>query len=166
MMDRRVELCAMIRDGGIGVELGVAEGEFSEKILANSKLSKLYSVDAWAGDRGHDNSEHMKAFDRLVRFGTRNHILKMRFGDACKTFPDAHFDFIYIDGYAHTGQEDGKTLDDWWPKLKKHGIFGGHDYDSRWPETQRTVDLFVAKHDLELFGILDNPFSSWYVIKP
>lgn len=28
------------------------------------------------------------------------------------------FDFVYIDGYAHTGEENGKTIIDWWRKVR------------------------------------------------
>ena len=57
-------------------------------------------------------------------------------------FPDFYFDFIYIDGFAESGQEDGKTLYDWWPKLNSGGIFAGDDYSDDWPETKKQVDIF------------------------
>tara|TARA_Y100000389_G_C17052243_1_gene313332 strand:+ start:118 stop:318 length:201 start_codon:yes stop_codon:yes gene_type:complete len=61
-------------------------------------------------------------------------------------FPDDFFDFIYVDGYAHTGEENGKTFFDWWPKLKQNGIFSGDDYDNKkWTEVYKNVNNFCEK---------------------
>ena len=96
----------------------------------------------------------------------------MRFDEALSLFPDEYFDFIYIDGYAHTGQDNGKTLTDWWPKLKKGGVFSGDDYHSDWPNTMRVVNEFTAQNNLKLNifkftaekGRWSN-YPSWYTIK-
>ena len=58
--------------------------------------------------------------------------LRGTFESHVNSFDDETFDFIFIDGYANSGQENGKTLDDWWPKLKPGGIFSGHDYCDRY----------------------------------
>ena len=42
----------------------------------------------------------------------------MTFDDAIDLFEDQFFDFIYIDGFAHTGEEGGETLIKWYRKLK------------------------------------------------
>ena len=105
-------IASLIKPGGVGVELGVAEGKFSEKLLAKSQLSLLYSIDAYAGDRGHDDAQFAVATERLAKFGSRSKIIRARFSDAVKQFLDHPFDFIYIDGYAHTGQEEGRTLNE------------------------------------------------------
>ena len=36
-----------MKDGTVGAELGVFRGVFSEFILKNTKIEKLYMVDAW-----------------------------------------------------------------------------------------------------------------------
>jgi hypothetical protein len=41
---RRDDIAQLLPAGGIGVELGVATGRFSEKLLTRSKLSHLYSL--------------------------------------------------------------------------------------------------------------------------
>lgn len=125
---------------GLGIELGVASGYFSETILRNIEVSRLYSVDRWSDH--HDNSEYILCASRLSRFGCRSVMMRMDFSDAIIHFPDNFFDFIYIDAYAHEGQQGGKLLDDWWPKLKVGGIFSGHDYDEKWPLTVKAVDRF------------------------
>jgi hypothetical protein len=45
-------------------------------------------------------------------------LLRMSFDEAAELFDDEFFDFIYFDGYAHTGEEGGKTFSDWYQKLK------------------------------------------------
>ena len=79
---------------------------------------------------------------------------------------DKEYDFIYIDGYAHTGQEEGDTLEGWWPKLKQGGIFAGHDYDiKRWPLTVAAVDSFSTSVDKKINLTQENQDKSWYIIK-
>ena len=132
---------------GNGIELGVAQGVFSEMIF--KELSPdgfyLYSVDMWAGDRGHDINEYREAVVRLDPWKRSNTILKMSFDEALPLFADNFFDFIYVDGYAHTGEGDGKYFRDWWPKLKPGGIFAGDDYHSDWPKVVQEVDRFSAE---------------------
>ena len=161
-------------DKPICVELGVAEGVFSEMILENHDVEHLYSIDMWAGDRGHDLNQYNRAVKRLLPYRENNSVIQSTFADAVKTFPDEFFDFIYIDGYAHTGQDNGQTLKEWWPKLKPGGIFSGDDYDIKeWPLTVKVVDQFSAQENKKLnvfdFQNEDNDhwcrFPSWYISK-
>jgi hypothetical protein len=79
---------------------------------------------------------------------------------------------IYIDGYAHTGQEGGQTLRDWWPKLAPGGVFAGHDYDlAAYPQTVCAVNDFILEMDrrgirLHLQVIDEKPHPSWWIVKP
>jgi hypothetical protein len=152
---------------GQGVELGVAAGAFSREILRNTSVSRLFSIDRWADH--HDAREYKSAVESLVAYGQgRGMPLRMTFNEALLLFEDGSLDFIYVDGYAHTGQEGGKTLSDWWSKLKVGGIFAGHDYDpAKWPKTVAAVDRFAYEHDLiiRLTGGADQ-YPSWWGIKP
>ncbi len=69
----------------------------------------------------------------------------MSFDDAITLFADDFFDFIYFDGYAHTGEEGGKTFSDWYKKLKVGGIFAGDDYHDDWPLVKWAVNDMVEK---------------------
>lgn len=140
----RHALIALIQGQGLtGAELGVAEGYFSESILNNRRVSKLYSVDAW-GDH-HDSSEYLRACYRLSFFDQRCALIRSYFSDALALFSNESLDFIYFDAYAHTGQQDGRLFEDWYPKLKKGGLCSGHDYDPvNWPQTVTAVDKFAA----------------------
>jgi hypothetical protein len=96
----------------------------------------------------------------------------MTFDEALPLFKDASLDFIYVDGYAHTGQDGGATLATWYPKLKPGGFFAGHDYHPRWKPTMEAVDAFTRQHELHfaVANIPDNPkpdpFPSWWLVKP
>lgn len=159
---------------GVGIELGVAEGSFSEQILRRMEDTQfyLYSVDAWAGDRGHNTNEYQRAVLRLEPWKRSNTILKMFFNDALALFEDGYFDFIYVDGYAHTGENKGRYFEDWWPKLKKGGIMAGDDYHSDWPAVVKHVDRFAGKMERELCVIPNlaqvdkwSKYPTWFLQK-
>ncbi len=164
----REDLADMIPDGGVAIELGVAKGDYSVALLErNPGIRILYSIDRWSDH--HDDAEYRSAFRRLSAFGERSMVLRLTFEQAVHEFSDGVFDFIYVDGYAHTGQEGGRTLDDWWPKLKVGGIFAGHDYSARWPLTVKAVDAFVRERGLNL-NVTDEVergkiYRSWWVRK-
>lgn len=172
-LKHRHDVVKLVKSGGVGIELGVAEGVFSERVLIHSDLRFLYSVDMYAGDRGHDVAQYRRALTRLMTHRDRNAVVKMRFDEALHLFEDAYFDFIYVDGYAHTGQESGQTLKDWFPKLKPGGIFAGDDYSRDWPKVIQTVNKFVKDNNLDLNiiecaepGSVWSEHPTWWVRKP
>ena len=92
----------------------------------------------------------------------------MKSEDVVKKFKDNSLDFIYIDA-LHTYEGCKKDIKLWWPKLKKGGLFSGHDYiNGRLPEgnfgVKKAVDEFVKKYNLNLF-ITDETWPTWYTIK-
>ena len=86
-------------------------------------------------------------------------------------FDDEYFDFIYVDGYAHTGEEKGKTFIDWFPKLKPGGIFAGHDYSEKYPLVVENVNMFVSSINAKINIIKDESADwnhgcpSWFIVK-
>ena len=95
----------------------------------------------------------------------------MAFNDAYDLFDDHFFDFIYFDGYAHTGEEGGKTFSDWYSKLKVGGVFAGDDYHEGWPLVVWAVNHLVAQvgSELHITGMNEtthlNKYSSWFFVK-
>jgi hypothetical protein len=118
---QREDVALLFAKNSIGVELGVAAGDFSERILKNDHIAYLFSIDMWAGDRGHGIDQYHEAIIRLNPYRSRNTILRMRFDEALPLFQNENLDFIYVDGYAHDGELNGQTFRDWFPKLKKGG---------------------------------------------
>lgn len=156
----------------IGLELGVAEGFFSTRAVRTTKFSKYIGIDMYA-DRGHDLAQYKRAL-KSVGLLSPYSLLKMRFDEALDLFEDHTFDFIYVDGYAHTGEENGQTFYDWWPKLKPGGMFAGDDYDrKKWPQVYNNVNKFCEDKGIdELFitGVSEtnawSRYPSWMVWKP
>src|SRR5688572_20165746 len=103
-----------MRPGGMAAELGVAGGVFSELLLRNERLGFLYSIDAY-DHKGHGVGQYLQAAARLAPYRNRNTLLRVRFADALPLFPDGFFDLVYFDGFAHKGQENGRTIREWWP---------------------------------------------------
>lgn len=149
---------------GLGAELGVARGIFSESILRNDNVRLLYSIDRWTDH--HNVAEYMTALCLLKPFNARSLVIRASFDEACLLIPNGHLNFCYVDGYAHTGQLHGMTLADWWPKIKPGGIFAGHDYSPRYQPTIDAVDAFTKAHGLELNLTTEDELPSWYVRKP
>jgi len=171
-MISREDIVTLAVDNPVGIELGVAEGYFSNRVLANIPVYRWYCVDAWAGDRGHTDAQYESTKNLLSKYDNVE-ILRMRFDEALGLFEDNFFDFIYIDGYAHTGQEDGKTLEDWWPKLKTGGIYSGDDYcPHKWPKNVDSINNFaklvkkkLVVYEFETKDYSWSRFPSWYIRK-
>jgi len=169
---RREHVARLFRKNGIGVELGVAAGDFSERILKHDHIGYLFSIDMWAGDRGHGVEQFREAIIRLDPYRTRNTLLRMRFDEALPLFGDESLDFIYVDGYAHDGEMNGQTFRDWFPKLRPGGIIAGDDYSPEWPLVIAAVNAFAAKNNLELHVIdcqeqsWNSKYPTWFAVKP
>lgn len=152
----------------IGLEIGNLYGYNARNILDTLNIKKLFLVDpyllypgylditspfAWHAEKV--SNQKLEPFkDKIVR-------IKKKSGDAVNDVPD-DLDFIYIDGnHAY-----GYVLEDielYWPKVKKGGVFGGHDYYNEGPgrQVKKAVDEWVAKNNLKLYtGEVD-----WWVIK-
>ena len=135
----------------IGIELGVAGGHFSKRMLDSGKFKCFYGVDLY--EDHHDVGEYKRAL-QLVGLEKNYYLLRMSFDEALGLFEDAYFDFIYFDGYAHTGEEGGKTFLDWYEKLKVGGVFAGDDYHPDWPLVVWAVNSFAESigADIEVTG--------------
>ena len=164
-------LPSLFPENAVGIELGVSWGYFSNVILMSKAVKRLFSVDCWADH--HNDDEYVAACRLLAKHGTRSVVMRSYFDEVLHLFPDLYFDFIYIDAYAHTGQENGTLLDKWYPKLKTCGIFAGHDYDpDAWLPTVEAVDKFANSHGKRIVIIPgvrtsndQDIYPSWYFVK-
>jgi hypothetical protein len=163
----RAELALMVPHNGLAIELGVAAGEFAEALMRANPRMRYCGIDRWSDH--HDEREMRIAAARLEPWPSAT-LHRATFREALTAvlaWSADLADLIYIDGYAHTGQEGGETLRDWWPMLKPGGIFAGHDYDpTHYPQTVEAVDEFARQHRLELFIIEEPPHPSWWLRKP
>jgi hypothetical protein len=166
-INTRDEIPHYLQQAGLnryGIELGVAKGNYTVKLLSVPWL-RLYAVDRWSDH--HDDNEARTASERILQTSQSAVVLRRTFDEALPLFDDGFFNFIYIDGYAHTGQEGGKTLEDWWPKLRSGGLFAGHDYAPKYQPTIDAVDRFMLDHGLtDLTTTTADQLPSWLLLKP
>jgi len=152
----------------IGIELGVAGGVFSKRMVESGKFKMFYGVDIYSDH--HDTREYLSAL-RHVGIEANYKLLRMSFDDALSLFADDYFDFIYFDGYAHTGEEGGKSFIDWYRKVKTGGVIAGDDYHDDWPLVKWAVNTFVKALDAELSvtGLTETTnlshYPSWFFTK-
>jgi hypothetical protein len=141
-------------DQAEGLELGVRRGVFSEELLKSGRLTHLTGIDAWQdAARKHYIKEYVQALKRLRPFRENVTVVRAFFDEVPSAIPDASMDFIYIDGYAHTGGNRGKDFAVWWPKLKSGGIFSGHDYGGKYKLIKKYLDIFYKEKQLQ--GVID-----------
>lgn len=162
-----------------GVEVGVAFGENAEIILETCQLKRLWLVDPWDYVPNENPKGYADAIknwdgcmnycsDKLWKFGGRATMFRETSVKAASTFRDEQFDFVYIDA-NHMRPYIDNDLKAWFPKVKKGGIFGGHDYhvvnrEDYVCQVKESVDEFFQGMDYELH-ITEDEDPSWYIIK-
>ena len=156
-------------NNNIGIELGVAEGNYSARMLESNKFKFFYGVDSYE-NFPHDEKQFNKTKKKLSKYSNYK-LIRDTFENSLSLFDDNYFDYIYIDGFAGTGNNNGQTLNHWFSKLKIGGIIAGDDYHSDWPIIIKTVNSFIEITNLKLNITAvddDNVYSqypSWFVIK-
>lgn len=188
------------RESLIGAEIGVEEGFFSEYLLKTGLFKTLYSIDPWPNrfpgvfingeDLVIDSNEetYAKAREKLEKYEA-SEIIRKSSEEASKAFEDESLDFVFLDG-DHTYEGVKLDLQCWYDKVKKGGIFSGHDYmdyvmDCEGGITSHfgvrsAVNEFFAEKGIQVFTVeemererlewIENYESfptwySWYIIK-
>lgn len=157
------------KKGGIGAEIGVLYGQFSELIIRDADPKMLYLVDPWDKDDAHGErtTEDMEVMFYEVfhtyRCFTNVLIFREKSNKFFKNFRDIgmELDFIYIDGDHDNIYDD---LCGAWEIMKPGGIIAGDDWNCRhWGnKVELAVKKFCAERGLkyELYpipGRLDLP---------
>ena len=105
-LPRHGVISLLTHTGAFGIELGVAGGHFSARMVQSDIFKHFFGVDLY--EDHHDVTEYKSALKLIGRLDKYS-LLRMSFDDALDIFDDQSLDFIYIDGYAHTGEEGGST---------------------------------------------------------
>jgi len=150
----------------ICAEIGVFEGDFSDKILKIVNPKELHLIDSWEWAK-HDLSTSVpwkvevspnksnKRYQKVVnRFKTEikdgEVIIDRGYSQkVLKKFEDNYFDWIYVDG-NHWYDYVRRDLELSYLKVKRGGFISGDDYgndgDDWWKEnTTKAVDDFISK---------------------
>jgi hypothetical protein len=140
----REDVALLSEKGCIGAELGVDTGQLSRRFLELSHFSEFHAVDKW-NDPAHSEKQYEVVNKRLSVYEECK-VWRMTAQEWLSQQEDGSLGFIYIDCYAHTGQDDGSVLESAWPKLAENGVFSGDDYDRKfWPKTYEAVNQFAKR---------------------
>jgi predicted O-methyltransferase YrrM len=157
-------------DQNIGVELGVAKGIFSLRMLRSNKFLNIVGVDAY--EDHHNVKEYGETIRAIGLFNPKYHLLRMRFQEAISLFEDGSLDFVYVDGYAHEAEGGGETIYRWFKKIRVGGVMAGDDYDNDyWPMVYDLVNSFskMVKEELYVTDTVEEEnycrFPSWAMVK-
>jgi hypothetical protein len=129
----------------VGAEIGIKTGQMSIKVLSFlPSIKTYYAIDPWKWypdfkkmvnpkKQKRWNQKQMDAFfDKFKNdskaFKDKIKILRMTSKEAAEHIPDGSLDFCFIDG-NHAYEYVKEDIQLYLPKVKKGGLFGGHDYN-------------------------------------
>jgi hypothetical protein len=145
----------------VAAEIGVFKGDFSRKILDLCQPSLLHLIDPWAwqsGDYRFDMSNgqsqaeqdgrHEQVVGRFLQEISNGQVFIHRAysKDAVGKFPDAYFDWVYIDG-DHTREGCLSDLELYAPKIKPGGLMLGDDFVDLQGYRDMKVEVIDAVRD-------------------
>lgn len=171
----RDRLLQLFPQDSIGVEIGVWKGDFSARMLTYVRPRELNLIDPWAyfdeptyrsalygGGAARCQADmdniHRDVASRFASEISRGvvYVHRLTSHEAAGFFPDAHFDWVYIDA-NHLYDYVLSDLRMYYPKVKPGGFLAGDDYGKEgwWGNgVKHAVDEFVAAGDgrLQLLG--------------
>ncbi len=179
-------------DFKVGIEIGVAEGEYSEIICKANPQMKVYGIDPWAPYKGYRDYTRTSTFsrmydktiDRMSRYPNYK-IIKEFSIDGLKMFEDNSIDFVYIDG-NHSEPFVSQDIREWYKKVRPGGILAGHDYarikgriegkliDTNWQvkdaiqkftKDNKICPWFVLGSEAKVPGTVRDDIRSWMIVK-
>lgn len=172
----RLDLAKLFK--GKGVEIGVAEGWYSSRIMELGEVDEMYGVDPYTPHQGYRDYTRETTYNRL-QTNAHNaldkcpnyYFIKDFSTKAATKFELNSLDFVYIDG-DHSYQAVTEDITTWIKKLKPGGIIAGDDYilsdrDKRFYDVIRAVDDYVATNNitpLYIYGKGRTP-SNWAFYK-
>lgn len=184
----RLDLARWFRelDFQTGVEIGVAEGEYSKILCEVNPQLKLFGVDPYVGYKEYGDYVRKSTFNRLKEEAhTRldpyvqrgRYVLYEEMSiDALKRFEDNSLDFVYIDG-NHQDPYVTQDIEEWTKKVKIGGIVAGHDYSRikrvKWDvkdaihkyTEENGLNWFVLGLDEVLPGMVRDGSRSWMFVR-
>ena len=163
------------RKDAVIVELGSLHGKSSSIISKACPLGRIFCIDPWWGfdssvkgidpDDARSRGWPVPGTRNTVEFFQENtkdcrNITAMKTASP-KGLEDFHIecDMVFLDA-AHTNPSDRENIDFWLPKVKKGGVFAGHDYSSAWPDVMANVAYI--KERLGIAEVLTVGSSIWY----
>ncbi len=163
---------------GVGVEVGVAGGNYSKVILDNPKVAALYGVDPYEVHEGYRDYARKETFNKmynttveLLHDYPNFSLIKKYSMEAVGDFEDNSLDFVYIDA-DHSYRTVMEDIVEWTKKVKPRGIVAGDDYfeaegrEGRYDVIRAVDDYVKAYHIPELFIYGRRNPPNWMFIRP
>lgn len=148
---------------GTGVEIGVAEGWYSSKIMELGQVTRMHGVDPYTPHSGYRDYTRETTYNRLQTNAHQRldkypnyHFMRMFSVEASDWFDTYELDWVYIDG-DHSYKAVTEDITTWIKKVKPGGIIAGDDYirsdrDKRFYDVITAVDDYVEANNIpELF---------------
>jgi predicted O-methyltransferase YrrM len=140
----------------VGVEIGTEYGHNAKNIMSVLDIKKLYCIDPYKDEtaflHGKDkaNDAYLKAKQLLSKYNNKIEIIRKTSIDALSDIPN-NVDFVYIDG-NHSYRFVKHDIEEYYPKVRKGGIIGGHDFDASHMGVAKAVFEFKSKDNINLYG--------------
>jgi hypothetical protein len=158
----------LLGDNIVGAEIGVFKGHTFCTLLQNCpKITKLIAVDsykpytdflkepydgtpAYTIDAKDIDFIRLTAMHNIAFSGYADKVLFLQqdSSEAAKQIEDESLDFVFLDTYMTLEQAE-KDLVDWYGKVKKRGLFSGHDWTST--AIQQAVNNFRKSNNIDSF---------------
>jgi hypothetical protein len=161
---------AALGDNLVGLELGVARAETAYYLLENCpNIKTYYAIDPWLPYMDWNGmisvqliaDMKMAALANLSHFENKVKIVEENSGEAEKKIKKNSLDFIFIDG-DHAYESALFDMTTYWPKVKKGGLFAGHD--AGMATVDKALVTFREAHDIKTpVQFCDN--QCWYWVK-
>ena len=161
---------------GVGVELGVFKGHFSQILLEYTSPEQLHLIDPWFFYSSHwswakGNQSTVDASVRVIQafkddIEARRVYVHIGFDtEVLSTFPNNYFDWAYIDS-THAYDQTKTELDVLSRKIKHKGLIAGDDWrpdpSHRHHGVFRAVTDFVASREFEII-YSDSEIAQWAI---
>ena len=137
-VENRVQLLRLLPARGVVAEVGVFRGEFSQRIVEIVSPRKLHLIDPWVHQEiplweKRDDAFHVECRSQVHgRFASavreRRVVIHQGWSvDVLPLFPQAYFDWVYLDG-DHRYPAVREELEICRTRVKLGGLILGHDY--------------------------------------
>lgn len=144
----------------VGCWLGRSATFLGVQIINSGKDIKLDCVDNWIGceelageDVVKDGTLYEKFLKNIEPLRKIIKPIRATSEEAAKFYEDKSLEFVYLDD-DHTRSGFIKSINAWFPKVKKGGVFAGHDYE--YAAIREELEKFFPNKDYEV-----RPCSSW-----